>query len=109
MRSRGLTIASLLLDSKARIWARSADPRSWGPRFFCRENPKSQKQGYALGFGSVRLRKNRRPQRRRPALRLPVTSGILTALCRQPALAAGMGARAQASRKRGARLLDGDG
>ena len=38
----------------------------------------------------------------------PVASGILTALCLEPALAPGMGARAQASRKRGARLLDGD-
>ena len=37
-----------------------------------------------------------------------VASGIFTALRRQPTLAPGMGARAQASGKRGARLLDGD-
>ena len=29
------------------------------PRFFCRKNTKSQKQGSALGFGSVNVRKNR--------------------------------------------------
>ena len=37
----------------------SADPRLWGPRFFRRENHKSQKQGDVLGFGSVRLGKSR--------------------------------------------------
>jgi len=36
------------------------------------------------------------------------TRGILAALYRQRALAPGMGERPQASRKRGARLLDGD-
>jgi len=45
----------------------------------------------------MNLRKNRRPQRRRSALRC------------QPALAPGVGARTRASGKQGARLLDGDG
>jgi len=49
---------------------RSADPRPWGPRFFSRENRKSQKPGSAPGFGNVYQSKDRRPQRRRSALRL---------------------------------------
>jgi len=43
---------------------RSADLRLWGLRPFLRKNHKSQRQGAALGFGSVHLRKNRRPQNR---------------------------------------------
>ena len=48
----------------------SADPRFWGPRFFLGKNRKSQRRTPALGFGSASLGKNRRPQRRRSALRL---------------------------------------
>ena len=44
----------------------------FGLRLYSPKNQKSQRQGDAVGFGSVHLRKNRRPQKRRSALRFPV-------------------------------------
>jgi len=49
-----------------------ADPRSWGPRFFSSKNRKSPKQGAALGFGSVNVRKSRRPPRTRVGASRPL-------------------------------------
>ena len=48
----------------------SADPRLWGPRLFSCKNRESQRYTSTFRFGSASLGKNRRPQRRRSALRL---------------------------------------
>ena len=47
----------------------SADPRLWGPRLFSCKNRESQRWTSTFRFGSASLGKNRRPQRRRSALR----------------------------------------
>jgi hypothetical protein len=71
-----------------RICSGSADPRLWGPRFFRSKNHKSHEEESALGLGKVNLRKNRRPQRRRSALRSLLTFALclLVFLCGSTAL-----------------------
>jgi hypothetical protein len=51
--------AAAHVHSGKRRSERSADPRSWGPRFFGSKDHKSQEQESALGFGRLNLGKNR--------------------------------------------------